>query len=152
MKKLSIAIILLAAVWSCSESDPEIYNGKQLEYELNKTSEFDYTGNVTIKELTDGNLELTIQLVGAKSNSATSFPAHLHFGSYTDPEAPMALMLNPVNGADLQSKTILGELMSGDKLSFEEMKNFDGHIKVHLASEGPDYQVILVAGNVGSNF
>jgi hypothetical protein len=32
------------------------------------------------------------------------------------------------------------------------MKSFDGHVKIHLANEGPDYEVILVAGNVGGNF
>ncbi|SFB45523.1 hypothetical protein SAMN04489723_11120 [Algoriphagus aquimarinus] len=136
---------------ACSENDPELYTGQKLEYQLNKASDYEYTGTLTIRELTDGNLELILQLVGAKSTGATTFPAHLHFGDYTNPEAPMAFMLNPVSGATLQSKTLLGSLMNGTKLSFEDMKTFDGHVKVHLASEGPDYKVILVAGNIGSN-
>ena len=136
---------------ACSENDPELYTGQKLEYQLNKASDYEYTGALTIRELTDGNLELTLQLVGAKSTAATTFPAHLHFGDYTNPEAPMAFMLNPVSGATLQSKTLLGSLMNGTKLSFEDMKTFDGHVKVHLAFEGPDYKVILVAGNIGSN-
>ncbi len=152
MRKLILALFLLASAWSCSESDPEVYTGEKLEYKLNKASEFDDSGTLTIRELTDGNLEMNIQLAGARSTSSTTFPAHLHFGNYTDPDAPMALMLNSVSGANLQSRTVLGELMNGNKLSFEEMKNFDGHVKVHLASEGPDYKVILVAGNIGSNF
>lgn len=32
------------------------------------------------------------------------------------------------------------------------MKAFDGHVKVHLANDGPDYGEILVAGNIGRNF
>lgn len=136
---------------SCSETDPEIYTGQKLEYQLYKASEYDYNGTLTVRELTDGNLELSLQMVGQISTSATSFPAHLHHGDYTDPEAPIAFMLTPVSGADLQSKTVLGPLMNGTKLSFEDMKTFDGHVKVHLASEGPDYKVILVAGNIGSN-
>lgn len=151
MRKLILGIVILVSFCSCSESDPEVYTGQQLEYKLNKASDFDYTGTLTVRELADGNLELSVQLVGAKSTLSTTFPAHLHFGSYSDPDAPMALMLNPVSGADLQSKSILGALMNGKKLNFEEMKNFDGHVKVHLASEGPDYKVILVAGNIGSN-
>ncbi|PZX49642.1 hypothetical protein [Algoriphagus chordae] len=151
MRKIFVYFIVLISVWSCNDTDPEVYTGQKLEYQLYKASEYDYTGEVTIRELTDGNLELSLQLVGAKTNSATSYPAHLHYGDYTDPEAPMALMLSPVNGSTLQSKTVLGPLMDGTMLSFEDIQTFDGHVKVHLASEGPDYKVILVTGNVGSN-
>lgn len=151
MKKLILFFLVLVGAWSCSEADPETYTGQKLEYQLHSSSEFDYTGTLTVRELTDGNLELTLQLVGEKSSSATTFPAHLHFGNYSNPEAPMAYMLNPVSGVNLQSKTVLGPLMDGNKLSFGDMQHFDGHVKVHLASEGPDYKVILVAGNIGSN-
>lgn len=151
MRNIILGLLLLVSFGSCSENDPEVYTGEQLVYQLNKASEYEYTGTITIRELTDGNLELTLQMVGAKSTSSTTFPAHLHFGNYTDPEAPMAFMLNPVSGATLQSKTVLGSLMNGNKLSFEDMKTFDGHVKVHLASEGPDYKVILVAGDIGLN-
>ncbi|TXE04421.1 hypothetical protein [Algoriphagus aquimarinus] len=151
MRNIILGLLLLVSFGSCSESDPDLYTGQQVEYQLNKASEYEYTGALTIRELTDGNLELTLQLVGAKSTSANTFPAHLHFGDYTNPVAPMAFMLNPVSGSTLQSKTVLGSLMNGTKLSFEDMKTFDGHVKVHLASEGPDYKVILVAGNIGYN-
>ena len=143
--------MILASFASCNDNDPEVYTGNKLEYQLYKASDFDYTGVLTVREMSDGNLEMDLQLEGQNSSSATSFPAHLHHGNYTDPDAPMAYMLNAVSGADLNSKTILGPLMDGTKLSFEDMKTFNGHVKVHLASEGPDYKVILVAGNVGSN-
>lgn len=151
MRNILFGFLILLSFGSCSDNDPEIYTGQKLEYQLYKASEFDYSGTLTVKELIDGNLELSIQLVGDKSTSATTFPAHLHYGSYIDPEAPMASMLTPVNGSSLQSKTVLGPLMDGTKLIFEDMQTFNGHVKVHLASEGPDYKVILVAGNVGSN-
>lgn len=151
MRKLFLFVLLGINAWSCSEADPEVYTGQKLEYKLNKASDFEYSGTLTVRELSDGNLELTVQLVGAKSNASTTFPAHLHFGEYSDPEAPMAFMLTPVSGADLQSKTVLGSLMDGNTLNFEDMQNFDGHVKVHLASEGPDYKVILVVGDIGKN-
>ncbi|MEB2778063.1 hypothetical protein SYJ56_22310 [Algoriphagus sp. D3-2-R+10] len=151
MKNAIFALLVLLSFGSCSETDPDIYTGQKLEYQLYKASEYDYNGTLTVRELTDGNLELSLQMVGQSSTSATTFPAHLHYGDYTDSEAPMAFMLTPVSGSDLHSKTVLGPLMNGTKLSFEDMKTFDGHVKVHLASEGPDYKVILVAGNIGSN-
>jgi hypothetical protein len=45
--------------------------------------------------------------------------------------------------------TVLGALSDGKTLDFDAMKSFNGHIKIHLASDGPDYGVILAAGNVG---
>ncbi|WP_339876770.1 hypothetical protein [uncultured Algoriphagus sp.] len=151
MRKIILSLLILIFISSCNESDPEIYTGQKLEYQLYKASDFDYSGTATVRELTDGNLELSLQLSGEKSASSTMFPAHLHYGDYSNPEAPMAYMLSPISSSDLESKTVLGPLMDGALLSFEEMKTFDGHIKVHLASEGPDYSVILVAGNIGSN-
>lgn len=151
MRKTLILFISLLSLWSCSDSDPEMYTDQKMEFQLYKSSEFDYSGTLTVRELTDENLELSLQLVGEKSNPEITFPAHLHFGDYSNPEAPIAFMLSPVSGSDLYSKTVIGTLMDGSKLSFEDMRSFDGHVKVHLANEGPDYKVILVAGDIGSN-
>ena len=151
MRNVILGLLIVLSFGSCSDNDPEVYTGQKLEYQLYKASDFDYSGTLTVRELSDGNLELIIQLIGQTSSSSTTFPTHLHYGSYTDPEAPMAYMLTPVDGLSLKSKTVLGTLMNGTKLSFEDMKTFDGHVKVHLASEGPDYKVILAAGDIGSN-
>jgi hypothetical protein len=61
----------------------------------------------------------------------------------------MAAMLNPVSILDLKSQTEISQLGNGKKITWNDFLEFEGHIKVHLASEGPDYHVILVAGNVG---
>lgn len=152
MKKLILALLITAGLGACSEGEPDVYTGQQLEFELFKSSEFNYNGTLTVKELRDGNLEFEIQLQGAKANTGDRFPAHLHFGSYDQADAPIAFLLNPIESSNLESTTTLGQLSDGDRLTFEEMKSFDGHVKIHLANEGPDYEVILVAGNVGGNF
>ncbi|UZD23757.1 hypothetical protein PBT90_10190 [Algoriphagus halophytocola] len=149
MKKALFYLFCFNVLISCVEPDP--FTGQKLEYTLHQASEFDYTGTLTVREKTDGSLQFDINLIGQTNESGVSFPAHLHYGDYTDPEAPMAAMLNPVSGANLSSMTEVSSLMDGTSFTFEHMKNFDGHVKVHLASEGPDYEVILVAGNVGSN-
>ncbi|MCE7054579.1 hypothetical protein LZF95_07830 [Algoriphagus sp. AGSA1] len=151
MKNVILSVLILIALGSCSEDEPEVYTGQTLEYAMFKASDFDYNGTLTVKEMRDGNLQLDLQLVGESNNSGTTFPAHLHHGDYSNPDAPMAFMLNPVSGSDLKSTTVLGPLINGEKLSFEGMKTFDGHVKVHLANEGPDYKVILVAGGIGAN-
>jgi hypothetical protein len=151
MRKLFLAFMIVAGLGACTEEEPNLYSGRQLEFELFKSSNYDYTGILTVKELADGKLDLDIQLEGAKSSTEYNFPAHLHFGSYDQPDAPIAFMLNPVSSKSLLSSTVLGSLSDGSNLTFEQMKTFDGHVKIHLASEGPDYEVILVAGDIGGN-
>ncbi|MFC3414374.1 hypothetical protein [Algoriphagus hitonicola] len=94
---------------------------------------------------------MTIQLEGARGDSETNYPAHLHFGNYTEADTPIAFMLDPVSASNLKSSTILEQLSDGSRLTFDEVSGFDGHIKVHLAADGPDYEVILAAGNIGLN-
>lgn len=151
MKKLLLGFMISFGLWSCSESEPDLYTGEKLEFELFKSSEFDFYGTLFVQELTTGDVEFTIQLEGAKSASTIQYPAHLHFGGYDMADAPIAQLLTPVSGSNLKSVTVLSTLSDGSKVSFEQMKTFDGHIKIHLANEGPDYGVILVAGNIGSN-
>jgi hypothetical protein len=154
MKILIGFLVTLLTLSSCSETivDPPDYTGRELEYPLIQTSEYDYTGMVTIREYPDGGLEVRIKLNwDSPLNSELKFPAHLHFGRYDSKDAPMAFMLNPVNGLTLLSQTRLEKLADGTTLNFDSFKDFDGHIKVHLASEGTDYKTILVAGNVGKN-
>jgi hypothetical protein len=150
MKKLLLALSVSLLFWSCSKSDDKRYSGKRVDIALYQSSTYDYKGNLEIRELVDGSLEWNLRLAGAKSYDEVSFPAHLHFGSYDQADAPIAQVLTPVSSKDLQSVTLLGPLSNGSTLRFDDLRLFDGHIKVHLASEGPDYGVILVAGNIGS--
>ena len=152
MRKLILAFIISAGLGACTEQEPDRYSGQQLEFDLFKSSDFDYNGTLTVKELRDGKLEFDIQLEGTSSSVVYNFPAHLHFGGYDQADAPIAYLLNPVSSQNLGSTTVLGTLSDGTALNFEQMKSFDGHVKIHLANEGPDYDVILVAGNVGTNF
>ena len=151
MKKLFIIALISIGLMACSETEPEKYTGRELNYELFKSSEFDFSGTLKVRELQEGSLEFFIKLNGSKANSDNAYPAHLHFGSYDQANAPIAFMLNPVSARSLESLTILKTLSDGTELTFEGVKLFEGHLKIHLANEGPDYQVILVAGNVGGN-
>lgn len=151
MKKLLFGLLISVGLWSCSEQEPDVYTGEKIEFELFKSSDFDFNGTLTVRELMTGDVEFSIQLEGVKSANI-SYPAHLHFGGYDMADAPIAQLLTPVSGTDLKSVTVLNTLSDGSKVSFDQMKNFNGHVKIHLANEGPDYEVILVAGNVGANF
>lgn len=71
---------------------------------------------------------------------------------YDQADAPIAQLLTPISGKDLKGVTVLGSLFYGSKLTFDQIKTFNNHVKIHLANDGADYGVILVAGNVGANF
>jgi len=154
MKKLLplFALLLISFFFvACDKDRDNNYTNNVLEFNLFQGSDFDYKGKLIVKELTSRQLELNIELEGPKESNPYFFPAHLHFGSYDKPDSPIAFMLNPVDIRDLRSQTLLGTLSNGESLTFEQFRNFDGHIKVHLAEDGPDYLVILAIGNVGSN-
>ncbi|WP_186756738.1 hypothetical protein [Echinicola salinicaeni] len=146
-----IVFAMMLSLWvvftGCSQLTESIYTDNVLEYDLNTIStEYGYTGKAIFKEYTDGSgLQLTLILEGEADNKAYFFPAHLHRGTYGDVEVPMLEKLNPVDIRPLRSVTIL------KGYTYEDLKELDGHIKVHLAEEGPDYNTILVAGNVGAN-
>lgn len=151
MKKYFSLIILAFFIWSCDSDNEPLPIQNSIRYELFQSSDFEYNGFLEVLELDNGQLQLDIQLFGAEAEEV-SFPGHLHFGAYDAPVAEIAAMLKPVDGRTLLSSTLLGPLSDGSVLSFEDFKTFNGHIKIHLAADGPDYEVILVSGNVGLNY
>lgn len=151
MKKYIFLIPLVVLMFSCNEDSDQKGYQNSVRFELFQSSDFEYTGFLDVFELNDGQVRFDIQLTGSNA-PAVNFPTHLHFGAYDASVAEIAAMLNPVSGANLSSSTILPTLADGTTLSFEDFQSFDGHIKIHLAADGPDYEVILVSGNIGANY
>tara|TARA_R110002012_G_scaffold188109_5_gene355165 strand:- start:13817 stop:14359 length:543 start_codon:yes stop_codon:yes gene_type:complete len=152
MKKYHILVLVigLLAMVACKdeEIDPAALTGKSVTYSLfTGAQDWGYQGDATLAERNDGNTLLTIELTGP--SGTTQFPAHLHYGAYSL-EADMAAMLTPVDAATGKSETLLTQLANGDEISYDELINFDGHIKVHLG-DGDNKSVILAYGNIGSN-
>ena len=139
-------------VFVACRDEETLYTQREVTYSLHRATEsYDYYGTAVFRELKTGALELTLTMMGDKGNDAYFFPAHLHHGPYDTPDAPMAAMLDPVDIRNLKSTTVIGKLADGTDFTFDQLEQFDGHIKVHLAADGPDYNVILVAGNIGKN-
>lgn len=149
--KKIIFLMIIGSLLACVNEEEEIYTENAIEYSLVAGSDYEFDGVVTIRELRTGELEVGMVLNGPPSTETYLYPAHLHFGSYDSPNAPMAQMLTPIDARTLQSKTIIAHLHDGSNMDFERLINFDGHIKVHLAEDGPDYNTILVIGNIGAN-
>lgn len=152
MKKYSLVFLaaFVGAIVSCKEDvpDPAALTGESISYPLfSGAEEWGYEGEAVFAERADGFTLITISLNGPAGTRL--FPAHLHEGSYSH-EANMAAMLNPVDATTGKSETLLKQLASGESVSYAEMINFNGHIKVHLG-DGDDKNVILAYGNIGSN-
>jgi hypothetical protein len=146
---LSVVFVVLFLV-SC-QVEEEKYTARSVTYSLFQSSDFPYEGTASVRELQSGELEVELILTGATSREQYFFPTHLHFGSYEEADAVIATVLNPIDIRTLRSTTVLGTLSDGSTLQFEDFTGFDGHIKIHLAEDGPDYSIILASGNVGKN-
>ena len=149
--KYTLWFLTLAVLLGCESDREDIYTSNFKSYPLVAGSDFDYEGLATVRELRAGGVELEISLTGQKSTEPYFYPAHLHFGAYDSPDAPMAQMLGPVDARTLESRTVITQLHDGSVMDYNRFMVFDGHIKVHLAEDGPDYNTILVVGNVGAN-
>ncbi|MEX0882035.1 MAG: hypothetical protein WDZ72_01045 [Cyclobacteriaceae bacterium] len=150
MKYLFVALGLLMGFYSCTMDEKE-GAAESIVYDLFQSSDYSYQGKAEIRNLVNGEVEVVLTLDGPGSESPYFFTSHLHFGAYDASGAEIAHVLNPIDIRTLESRTILGQLSDGTQLTFGDIPSFDGHIKVHLADEGPDYNVILVSGNIGSN-
>ncbi len=63
----------------------------------------------------------------------------------------MAALLNPVDLKTGISKTELNLLSDETPITFDDLKKLGACVKVHLAAFGEGKNVVLAAGNVGSN-
>jgi hypothetical protein len=145
-----VAFALLASIVSCEdkqEEQPDDLTGNETAYPLYAGVAFGYDGTLTIKERRDGYAQLVIHLEG--TSGALQFPAHLHFGSYSE-GAAMAALLEPVQAATGRSETLLTALMNEEPITYAQLLQFDGHIKVHQ-DDNLNKGVILSYGNMGIN-
>jgi len=150
MRHILLVLAVLTLFPSCRQD--ETHTSRELRQLLHSANpQYPYQGEVVFKELSSGEIEVAVELHGQRGREPYYFPAHLHYGAYERPDAPMAALLNPVDMRTLKSTTVISELADGQKLLFEDLENFDGHVKIHLALDGPDYHVILAAGNIGRN-
>jgi hypothetical protein len=142
---------LSAISLSCSENNtPESdYTGQSLTYDLNAGSEGGVPGTVEFRERVDKSIDIIIKL--DKMSGDAMLPAHLHFGDLSIADNPQAAMLNNYDVAKGESITNIRQLADDTPFTFDRVTEFDGSIKVHLAHSGDDYNVIVAAGNIGSN-
>jgi hypothetical protein len=151
MRAFFLALLIVIIAISCQESEPVVsdFTGNESTYALLPGSTYNVSGSIIIKEKVNGSSVITIQLTGTEGD--IEHPVHLHVGNIETQNAAILAMLNPVIGKTGISETIFTQLSDESPITYQQLIHLDGSIKVHLAASGPDKDIILAAGNIGSN-
>jgi hypothetical protein len=149
MKKVLVGMMLIAG-WGCQDSDTVStdFTGNQTVYALQSGSVYDVSGTATFKEKKDGSSVIVVNLSGTEGE--TQHPVHLHLGNISAPDADVAALLNSVEGNSGKSETELTALADGGSITYTQLIALGACLKVHLADSGPERDIILAAGNIGS--
>jgi len=149
MKKI-IGLVLGMAIFGCQDNENAIseFTGNEVVYSLQQGGVYVINGTVSLKEKKDGSSVVTISLNGTEGD--IQLPVHLHLGDISAPDAEVAALLNPVLGSTGKSETHLKRLANEELISFKDLIALEASIKIHLGESGPDRNVILAAGNIGT--
>lgn len=136
----------------CQESVNSVseFTGNEVVYSLQAGSVYAVSGTITFKERKDGTTQVYVSLTGTEGN--LQHPVHLHLGDITAPDAEVAALLNPVLGSTGKSETHVKLLANEQSITFSEILELNASIKIHLSDTGPNQDIILAAGNIGSAF
>lgn len=145
-----IALLTFVVFIGCSSEETPVneYTGNEISYSLFSGSEIGTAGAITFRERTDRSVDVIVTL---DNSFQGDYPVHLHYGDLSNPDAPQATLLADYNGDQNVSVTNISMLADETPFTFEKVNNFDGSVKIHLGRTGPDYDVIISAGNIGSN-
>jgi hypothetical protein len=150
MKKWILSGFICAALISCQETEPvskSDFTGNETVYALDPGSSYNISGTATFKERCDGTTSVSVALTGTEAG--LEHPVHLHLGDISSPGADVAALLNPVAGKTGLSETHLIQLADESSIQYSQLVELNACIKIHLASSGPDRDIILAGGNVG---
>jgi hypothetical protein len=149
MKSWIGALVIILGLYGCEESQSvSDFTGNEATYALQQTSDFAVSGTVTFKEKRDGSALILVELQGTDGD--VELPVHLHMGDISEPGAEVAALLNPVLGSTGRSETNFVQLANETPLNYNELIGLEASIKVHLSDVGPERDIVLAGGNIGS--
>ena len=153
MKKTLFVLLILIVATACNDNNENTdFTGNQLEIQMipgtidgNTT-----TGTLLIKERTDEKAQIEVTLNNVIQNA--EHPVHLHFGSLDDngTVATFLTTLKEESGIG-RSISILDRLDDNTELTFNQLIQFNGSIKIHFEASGPMENEILASTNIGLN-
>jgi hypothetical protein len=151
MKKV-IAGMILVLFFGCQDNDVRVstdFTGNETVYALQAGSVYPISGTATFKEKKDGSTLVVVNLSGTEGD--IQHPVHLHLGNVGSPDAAVAALLTSVTGSTGKSESTLTMLADETVVTYADLISLGACIKVHLAESGPERDIILAAGNIGSS-
>lgn len=151
MKKVSLFLLFAFTliISACSkdedEKDDPIAVLETRTYTLHSVDKPEIQGSVKISELENGNSELLLKINGS---STDIHPAYIYSGGENGTGA-VAITLNAIECDCEESITVISKLDNGTPITFQGLKAFNGHIKIHQSDT--ELGTIIARGNIGVN-
>ncbi len=151
MKKLILAFATTLIFLACQDNETakSDFTGNETTYALQAGSTYNISGTVTFKEKIGGSTLIVVNLTGTEGN--LQHPVHLHLGELSTDGAAVAALLNPVLGKTGASETTITKLADETTITYAQIIALQACVKVHLSAAGPERDIILAAGNIGSS-
>ena len=144
MKKITLLFLTLGIglLSGCNKDDSPVLTQSKV-FQLRYVDNPSLLGKVIVKKNDNGSSTVTIELAGTSSEV---HPVYIYNNSLEE-GGTIAITLDPCGC--LESNTVVTQLDNGQPISYEELINFDGHVKIHSTFQ--DMETILLQGNIGSN-
>lgn len=123
-----------------------VLTGEQMSYDLAELNASGVNGTITFGERKSGFTLATIMLAGTPTDG--DHPAHIHANNL-EAGGGIIVSLNNVNGNTGMSKTDIEKNDAEEEVTYDDLVNFDGHVKVHLSPD--NLGSVVAGGDIGSN-
>jgi hypothetical protein len=144
MKILKVLIVLVIGLTftNCSKDDGPAQLRSQI-YQLRYVEDPSLLGKVIISENSDSSVNIKMELNGT---STEVHPTFIYYNNLAQ-GGPVAITLDPCGC--VVSNTRVTKLDNGNAITFDELINFNGHLKVHRSENF--METILLQGEIGKN-
>ena len=146
LTKLSLLCMSTLIFTSCDSDDDATpdFEGETIEYVLQPVGEVTVDGTVTFSENENGST--TIEVVMEGTEEGATYSPRLLRGSASE-AGELAVTLEDIEEG--KSTTNLTKLEDDSEVSFEDLKEMDGHIAIYLVAEEDETPV--ATANIGAN-
>ena len=120
--------------------------GDTESYTLGPVSNPAISGTATLAKRKNGATLVTVALTGTTAGGI--HPSHFHANSAAQ-GGGIVIDLANVNGTTGIARTNVTQLNSGTAITYDELKNFNGYLNVHLSSA--NLATLIAQGDIGQN-
>lgn len=149
--KNGLALLILSlglmTFTSCDDdNDDDLLTDNEISYNLESRNGSGMDGTITFVELTNGDIQATIDVENAVNG--TVHPAHIHANSAAL-SGPILVSLDPVDGANGNSVTIFNSTDDGMMLTYQDILVLDAYVNVHKSAD--ELNIIFSQVDIGGN-